>query len=201
MLGVVMAAGLALAARPPELVRPGEAQAYAAWLEDEARKAAGHYARKDCGGAQVRPLSSAPTQDAAIAQTRPDVYPYRETLAVAGCGAAGEQSLVVFRDGDGWRALPEAPGESAASLAEQREVLADVFRAVKSVSDKDASCSPRDKMLTAIVYDTRVTRRAAPGQPWSERWFMSVCQADYRIDIDFTPRAGGGADAAVRLAP
>lgn len=200
MLGMVLAAGLILGARPPELVKPGEEAAYAAWLEGQARAAAGYYARRDCAAAAVRPLASGPTTDEAVARRKPGVMLYAETLAVDGCGDADAQGLVVMREKAGWGALPTAPGDSAASLALQREVLPSVILAVKEAADRDTSCSLLEKAQSAIVYDTRILTAAPAGQPWSERWFMSVCGAGYKVDIDFTP---GGARTAyqVRMAP
>jgi len=200
MLGLVLAAALVLGPRPPDLVRPREAGDYAAWLEVQARKAAGYYAHADCAAAVLTPLTFQPTQDPALAQVRPGTALYAEMLGVQGCGAARAQGLVVMRETAGWRALPTAPGESAASLALQRQVLPSVILAVKAASDSDTSCSGVEKAQSALVYDTRLTRPGAAGQPWSERWFMSVCGAGYKVDIDFTP-AAGGATYQVRIAP
>jgi hypothetical protein len=200
MLGMVLAAGLTLGARPPELVRAGEEAAYAAWVEGQARTAAGYYARKDCAAAVVRPLSSGPAADAAVTRRKPGVFLYRETVAIAGCGDAAAQGLVVMRESHGWGALPMAPGDSVAGLALQREVLPSVILAVKEAAERDTSCSLLDKARSALVYDTRVIRAGPAGQPWSERWFMSVCGAGYRVDIDFSPGAARTA-YAVRMAP
>ena len=200
MLGMVLAAGLILGARPPELVKPGEETAYAAWLEGQARTAAGYYAHKDCAAAAVRPLSFGPAVDEAVAKRKPGVLLYAETLAIDGCGDADAQGLVVMREKTGWGALPTAPGDSAASLALQREVLPSVILAVKEAAERDTSCTLLEKARSALVYDTRILHAAVAGQPWSERWFMSVCGAGYRVDIDFSP---GGAQTAyaVRMAP
>ena len=200
MLGVLMAAGLVLTARPPGLVKPGEADNYAIWLEGQARKAAGYYAHVDCTAAQVRSRSFAPAADAAVARVRPGADLYDEVLDIDGCGMAGAQALVGFRDTADWRALPKAPGDSLASLAQQRDVLPRVVLAVRAAAQADTSCSDLEKAQSALVYDTRVTKAAPPGQPWSERWFMSVCGAGYKIDIDFAP-AAGDAVYNVRIAP
>jgi hypothetical protein len=200
MLGMVLVAGLILGARPPELVKPGEEAAYAAWLEGQARTAAGYYARRDCAAASVRALSSGPATDEAVARRKPGVMLYAETLAIDGCGDADAQGLVVMREKAGWGALPTAPGDSAASLALQREVLPSVILAVKEAADRDTSCSLLEKAQSAIVYDTRILNAAPAGQPWSERWFMSVCGAGYKVDIDFTPGAARTA-YQVRMAP
>ncbi len=202
MLGVLMAAGLILTERPPELVKPGEAQAYAVWLEGQARKAAGYYAHADCTAAQVRSRSFASAADAAVTKVRPGADLYEETLEIEGCGMADAQALVVFRDAADWRALPKAPGDSLASLSQQREVLPSVILAVRTAAQPDTSCSALEKAQSALVYDTRVIQAAPPGQPWSERWFMSVCGAGYRVDIDFIPSTTTAAAAYdVRIAP
>ena len=200
MLGVALAAGLALGARPFDLVRPGEDGAYAAWLETQARKAAGYYAHADCAGAALTPRAFKPAEDAGIAQVRPGAALYAEGFAVEGCGEARAQGLVVMRERAGWRAFPTAPGDSQASLALQRQVLPSVILAVKTASDPDTSCSGAQKAQSALVYDTRITRTGAAGQSWSERWFMSVCGAGYKVDIDFAP-AAAGATFEVRIAP
>jgi hypothetical protein len=200
MLGIVLMAGLVLGGRPPELVKAGEEAAYAAWLEGQARAAAGYYAHKDCAAAAVRPLSSGPAADEAVARRKPGVFLFAETLAIDGCGDADAQGLVVMRETKGWGALPTAPGDSAASLALQREVLPSVILAVKQAAERDTSCTLLEKAQSALVYDTRITRAAPAGQPWTERWFMSVCGAGYKVDIDFSP--GGARTAyAVRIAP
>jgi hypothetical protein len=94
-----------------------------------------------------------------------------------------------------------APGESAASLELQRRVLPTVILTVKRAARADTSCSDLDKARSALVYDTRVTRPAAgKNQPWTERWFMAVCDAGYKVDIDFTP-SQDGATFAARIAP
>jgi hypothetical protein len=131
---------------------------------------------------------------------RPGASLYTETFAVEGCGEARAQGLVVMRERAGWRAFPTAPGESLASLALQRQALPSVIQTVKTASDADTSCSAGEKAQSALVYDTRVTRSARAGEPWSERWFMSVCGAGYKVDIDFIP-AADGATFAVRIAP
>jgi hypothetical protein len=200
MLGMVLAAGLSLGARPPELVRPGEEAAYAVWIEGQARAAAGYYAHKDCAAAAVRPLSSGPAADEAVARRKPGVFLYQETMAIDGCGAADAQGLVVMRETRGWGALPTAPGDSVAGLALQREVLPSVILAVKAAAERDTSCTLLEKAQSALVYDTRILSPAPAGQPWSERWFMSVCGAGYKVDIAFSP--GGARTAyAVRMAP
>lgn len=200
MLGVLLTAALTLGPRPADLVGPGEEGAYAQWLDAEARKAAGYYARADCAAAVLTPEAFKPTADPAIAQARPGVALYVERFAVQGCGEARVQSVVVSRDGSGWRAYPAAPGESEASLALQRQVLPSVILTVKAAADSDTSCSALDKARSALVYDTRVTRPpAADGQPWSERWFMAVCDAGYKVDIDFRPQ-GRDAEGPVRVA-
>jgi hypothetical protein len=200
MLGLALAAGLALGARPSDLVRAGEEGAYALWLEGEARKAAAYYADADCAAAVLTARAFKPAEDLAIAQVRPAAALYAETFDVQGCGAARAQGLVVMRERTGWRAFPTAPGESQASLALQRQALPSVILAVKTASDRDTSCSGVQKALSALVYDTRITRPGAAGEPWSERWFMSVCGAGYKVDIDFIPTVDG-ATFDVRIAP
>ena len=200
MLGVALAAGLVLGARPLELVRPGEEGAYASWLGAQARKAAGYYAHADCAAATLTPRAVKPTEDSGIAQVRPGAALYAETFGVEGCGQARAQGLVVMRERTGWRSFPMAPGDSRASLALQRQVLPSVILAVKTASERDTSCSLQEKAQSALVYDTRVTQAGAGGEPWSERWFMSVCGAGYKVDIDFAP-GGGGETFQVRIAP
>lgn len=201
MLSVLLTAALALGARPADLVKPGEEADYAAWLEAQARKAAAGYARSDCAAATLTPQGFEPTSDQAISRMRPGAALYLERFAVEGCGEARAQGLVVMRDRAGWRALPTAPGESQASLELQRQVLPKVFLAVKRASDRDVSCSALDKAQSARVYDTRVTRPpVSAGQPWSERWFMAVCDAGYRVDIDFSP-ANGNVAHDVHISP
>lgn len=188
MLGLVLIAALALGPRPADLVAPGEEAAYAQWLDGQARKAAGSYARSDCAAAVLISQAFKPAVDTAIVQALPGAALYIERLGVQGCGEARAQGLIVMRAGQGWRAFPTAPGESLASLELQRQVLPSVILTVKAASDGDTSCSNLDKARSALVYDTRITRPAAgDGQPWSERWFMAVCDAGYRVDIDFTP--------------
>lgn len=193
MLAVLLTAALTLGPRPVDLVKPGEDAAYAQWLDEQARKAAGYYARVDCASAVLTPQSFKPASDAGIARARPGVALYMERFGVQGCGEARAQSVIVMREATGWRAFPTAPGESQASLELQRQVLPNVILAVKTASDGDTSCSGLDKARSALVYDTRVIRAAAgEGQPWSERWFMAVCDAGYKVDIDFTPQVGDG---------
>jgi hypothetical protein len=200
MLGLALIAALALGPRPPELVKPGEEANYAAWLEGQAKTAAGYYAHKDCAAATVRPLSSGPTADEQVSKRRPGALLYAERLAVQGCGEADAQGLVVMRETTWWLALPTAPGDSVASLSLQRELLPTLIRAVKDAAEADTSCSPLDKARSALVYNTRVTQPAAPGRPWSERWFMGVCDIGYVVDIDFTPK-DGLTTYQVRVAP
>jgi hypothetical protein len=199
MLGLLLTAALTLGPRPADLVEPGQDIAYAQWLDGQARKAASGYARVDCASAVLTPQSFKPAVDAAIAKALPGAVLYVERLAVQGCGEARAQSVIVMRQGSSWRAFPTAPGESLASLELQRQVLPNVILAVKTASDGDTSCSGLDKARSALVYDTRVIRAAAgEGQSWTERWFMAVCDAGYKIDIDFTPRSVDG--AAERIA-
>src|ERR1700742_2683668 len=176
MLGLLLTAPLTLGPRPAGLVEPGQEVVYAQWLDGQARKAAASYARVDCAAAVLTPQAFKPASDAAIAKAIPGAVLYIERLAVQGCGEARAQSVIVMRQGEGWRAFPTAPGESQASLELQRQVLPNVILAVKKASDGDTSCSGLDKARSALVYDTRVIRAAAgEGQPWTERWFMAVC--------------------------
>lgn len=200
MLALVLAAGLALSPRPPDLVKPGEEANYAAWLQDAARKAAGLFARADCSQAVVgsRDFRAAPRRGAAPAAAGPWI----EVLSIDGCGVARTQSLQVSRGLADWRSLEMAPGDSAADLNLQRQALGKVILTVRAAAQADTACSDLDKARSAVVYDTRVTRPAAlQGQPWSERWFMSVCGVDYGVDLDFTPAPDGGADIEARIAP
>jgi hypothetical protein len=205
VMGVVLAAALVLGPRPPDLVKTGEEAGYAAWVEGQARKAAGYYARSDCAAAALTPEAFGPANDPALAALKPGATLYTESFAIEGCGAARAQGLVVFRDKDGWSALPTAPGESRAGLALQRAVLPSVILAVKAAAEADTSCSPVEKAQSALIYDTRVIggqgAEGGEGKPWTERWFMSVCGAGYKIDIDFQPQAGGGAGFQVRVVP
>jgi hypothetical protein len=201
MFGAILAAALTLAPRPLDLVKPGEEGNYAVWLEGQARKAAGYYAHKDCASATLTPEGFEPVTDDALAKVRPGAALYVERLKVEGCGVAQGQGLIVLRERTDWRALPTAPGESRANLALQREVLPSVILTVKDASDGDRSCSALEKAQSALIYDTRITRApSAAVEPWSERWFMSVCGAGYKVDIDFTPTAGR-TDYVVRIAP
>ena len=199
MLGLALIAALALGPRPAELVKPGEEANYATWLEGQAKTAAGFYAHRDCATATVKPVSSGVTTDEQLSKRRPGALVYAERFAVAGCGEADAQGLVVIRETRWWLALPTAPGDSVASLSLQREVLPTVIRAVKDAAEADTSCTALDKARSALVYNTRVTKPAALGQPWSERWFMGVCDTGYTVDIDFTPQ-GGRTTYQVRVA-
>jgi hypothetical protein len=201
VLSLVFAAAVALGPRPTDLVRPGEEANYARWLEGEARTAAGYFARLDCAAATLTPAAFEPTTDQAIARQHQGAMLYLERFTVKDCGFARAQGLVVMRDRRTWLAFPTAPGESRASLELQRQMLPSVILTVKQAADRDVSCSGLDKARSALVYDTRVTRPPeADGQPWTERWFMAVCDAGYKVDIDFSP-VEGRVSYAVRLAP
>jgi hypothetical protein len=200
VLGFLLAV-LTLGARPSDLVKPGERANYARWLEGQARTAAGSYAKADCASATLTPKGFQPTTDTSIAKAFPGARLYIERFSVAGCGEAKGQGLVVMRDRTEWRAFPTAPGESRASLELQRQMLPKVILAVKRAADGDTSCTGLDKARSALIYDTRVTLSpAAEGQPWSERWFMVVCEAGYKVDIDFAPE-GGKIAYDVHIAP
>lgn len=199
MLGFLLAAGLSLGPRPLDLVKAGEEANYAQWLEGEARKAAGYYARKDCAAAVLKPRAFTPVVDEALSKARPGAPLYAEQFDVEGCGEAHRQGLIVLREQRWWRALPTAPGESQAPLSLQREVLPSVILEVKRAAEQDTSCTPLEKARSALIYDTRITRPGGGGRPWSERWSMWVCAMGYKVDIDFAPPPPGSGGRIVYL--
>jgi hypothetical protein len=194
MIALILAAGLILDPRPPELVPPGQELAYAVWLESEARKAAELYAGKDCAGAELESRAGFPSEDL-LARQHPETLLYVESLGVKGCGVADQQDLLVFRQADGWAAAPMLPGRTVASMTLQKNVAPAAAASVAAAAVRRGPCSPDDRAQSTMIYDTQVTRPAPLGQPWSERWFVRMCGADYRLDIDFTPTpSDGGVD-------
>lgn len=200
MLAMILAA-VSIGARPVELVKPGEEAAYAAWLEGKARTAISTNAGKDCSTATLSaPQGRPPSPTDLVRQALPNAYAYYEMFAVAGCGPAEAQQILVLRQGDGWRAIALAPGLTVASLVLQRDLMQTVVGAVAAqVKMKGANC-PSDAFAKSFrISDTRLTGPFVPGQPWIERWTARVCDVDYPVDLSLKPAADGGTDFSAHI--
>jgi hypothetical protein len=197
MIGLVLAAGLALGARPAQIVKPGEEAAYAAWLETEVRAAAASFAGTDCSAAVLQPLGSLPLEDI-VARQHPEIFFWQELVRIRGCGPADTQELVILRNGATWRAIRMAPGRSAAGPTLQKDILNNVAMAgAVLVRRADPTCAGDALTKSFRLVNTQVNGKFVSGAPWSERWTVHACKDDYSVDVALSPASDGGTDIRI----
>lgn len=199
MLALILA--LSVGARPAELVKPGEEAAYAAWLEERVRATISASAGRDCSQATLKEAAGQPASPAdPVRKALPKAYFYYEKFSVAGCGAADTQQLLVRRDGDQWRSVGLAPGRTVATLVLQRDLLQGVAQAmVAQMAKKGVDCKGDALAKSFRISDTRLMTPFVPGQPWTERWVVAACDADYPVDVSLRPTADGGTDYSAHI--
>lgn len=199
MLGLVMAAGLGVGNRPAQIVKPGEEAAYVAWLDGQMRTVAGSFAGKDCAKAPIQSILAGPLEDVIVRQ-HPEIYFWLEAAQIRDCGPAQAQQLVVIRNGDKWRAIPMAPGLSAAGPTLEKDIVNNVAQGAAILARKaDPTCVGAAIQTSFRLVNTAVVGTRTNGAPWSEVWTVHACKDDYSLTVGLSPAKDGGTDIRVSL--
>ena len=185
------AATLVLGERPPQLVKPGQAAAYAAWLRGQTLEADAHFTGKAvCSNAKVTEAKPALVENL---PAQPNGYGGAvviERLDFSGCGHAWRMTMAVgLESGGDWTGTPMLPGDSHAGFTLQNDVLTSLL---PRLQNNAPGCPRLDWSEVKIL--TPPDKTGA----WTEAWSINACGKPFNLALTFTPTADGGTDFAVK---
>ncbi|MFT4252828.1 MAG: hypothetical protein QM608_10110 [Caulobacter sp.] len=211
MLGMFVAAALAVAGPPPGGVLPAEQAAYDAMIAEQAKIADARFNGSRCDDAQVEVVAVRPWK----ITDHPDMIVWRVKARITGCGRTAVENLSIgrFEGAPPWRMAGGLPGNSLVEMDMQE----DLYRAAVAEVRKglDAGCETRlaDVYVAAKPGDLSVAlpgaRRPEPskGRPgivlpesllpyvdaldlkgaWVEVWPFQVCGRDRTLGVTLLP--------------